>query len=234
MSRLGHAVARLFNHPRHYIIVVGCDPRLKSLITGLAEIGKDVSLIKPVTSELAKASVSPGVSVIHSNTLGAVALERAGAKAAQCLVAATPDSDQNVSICREAHERFGVPLVIARMKLVEGVTNWARLNDTGLNRMSWGDTVRAILGETAPSISLSRLASLSDREQIGALEVLSPVFIGRKISDLQLGDCEVAGLTRRDVPLVGFEFAELSLGDVLTVIGEKSAIGKARETLASL
>jgi Trk K+ transport system NAD-binding subunit len=234
MNRLGQAFARLFHQPRSYIVVVGCDARVKLLVTGLAAAGKDVSLIKQAAGTTDVVKHPPGVSVIHSDMLGAIALERAGAKAALCLVAATPDSDMNISICHEARDRFGVPLAIARLKLVEGVTNWARLTEAGMARMTWSETVHAALGETEPSASLMRLASASDREQIVDFEMLSPVFIGRKIADLPLEGCEVAALTRNDVPLPAFDSAELSIGDVLTLIGERNALTRVRETLATL
>jgi Trk K+ transport system NAD-binding subunit len=234
LGRLSQAISRLFHSPRTYVIAVGCDARVKLLVTGLAAVGKDVSLIKQAASTTDVVKAPLGVSVIHSDTLGAVALERAGAKAARCLVAATPDGDMNISLCREAHDRFGVPLAIARLKLLEGVTNWARLNEDGMARMTWSETVHAVLGKTPPNASLLRLADVSDREQIVDFEMLSPVFIGRKIADLPLGECEVAALTRKDVSLPGFESVELRLGDVLTLIGERTELIRVRQTLATL
>lgn len=234
LSRLGQAVSRLFRSSRTSVIVAGCDARVKMLVTGLAAVGKDVSLIKQAAATTDAVKAPFGVSVIHSTTLGAVALERAGAKAARCLVAATPDGDLNTSLCREARDRFGVPLAIARLKLVEGVTNWARLNEAGMAKMTWSETVHAVLGETTPSASLLHLANVSDREQIVDLEMLSPVFIGRKIADLPLGECEVVALARKDVPLPAFESVELSLGDVLTLIGERNELIRLRQTLATL
>jgi Trk K+ transport system NAD-binding subunit len=234
LTRIGEAVSRMFRSPRPYVIVAGCDARVKLLVTGLASAGKEVSLIKPATSATAQVKAPPGVRVIHSTALGVVALERAGAKAAHCLVAATPDDDLNLSLCREARDRFGVPMVIARLKLLEEVTNWARLSESGMTKLTWSETVRVVLGETTPSASLLHLAEVSDRDQIVDLEMLSPVFIGRKIANLPLGECEVAALTRKDVPLPAFDSVELSLGDVLTLIGERSALSRVRETLATL
>jgi Trk K+ transport system NAD-binding subunit len=140
----------------------------------------------------------------------------------------------NINLCREAHDRFGVPLTIARLKLLEGVTNWARLNEDGMARMTWSETVHAVLGDTPPNASLLRLADVSDREQIIDFEMLSPVFIGRKISDLPLGECEVAVLTRKDVSLPNLESVELRLGDVLTLVGERNELIRLRQTLATL
>jgi hypothetical protein len=110
----------------------------------------------------------------------------------------------------------------------------ARLNDVGMARMTWGDTVRTILGETEATAGLYHLANISDREQIADLEIRSPVFIGRKIADLPLRECEVAALTREDIPLTAFDSVELRLGDVLTLIGERGAVGQVRESLTSL
>lgn len=234
LTRLSQAVSQLFRHSRPYVMVVGCDARVKLLVTGLAAVGKEISLIKPATSANAQMKAPPGVSVIHSSSPGTVALERAGAKGAHCLIAATPDGELNLSICREARDRFGVPLVIARLKLLEEVTNWARLSESGMTKLTWSETVRVVLGETTPSASLGQLASVTDREQIVDLEMLSPVFIGRKIAHLPLGECEVAALTRKDIPFPAFDSVELCMGDVLTLIGERSAVSRVREALATL
>lgn len=227
-------MSRLFRQPRQCVIVVGCDARIKLLATGLAAFGKEVSLIKPATGAAAQIKAPPGVSVVHSTTLGVVALERAGAKAANGLVAATADDELNLRLCREARDRFGVPLAIARLKLVEGVTNWARVNQEGMARMTWGETVRAIVGETALSQSLSSLASVSDDEQIVDLEMQSPVFLGLKAADLPLGDCEVLAITRTGVPLTDVGSTELRMNDVLTLTGTKTALKEVRAALSTL
>jgi len=227
-------VNRLFSSSRSCVIVIGFDARLRLLVTELGAVGKDISLIQTETSAIAQRKALPGVSVLYASEPGVAALERAGIKAANCVLAATTDDELNLWLCREARDRFGVPLAITRLKLVDGITNWARLNDAGLARMTWGDTVRSILGETRGSSGLSRLASISDREQIVDLEILSPVFIGRKIADLPLRECEVAAVTREDIPLPALDSVELRLGDVLTLIGERGAVGQLRESLTSL
>jgi Trk K+ transport system NAD-binding subunit len=234
IDRLGDFVSRLLGSERSRVIVIGFDARLRLLVTGLAALGKEVSLIKTDTDLTVETKAPPGVSILYSSKADVVALQRAGVKAASCVLAATADDELNLWLCREARERFGVPLAITRLKMVEGITNWARLNDTGLARMTWGDTVRMIIGETHVNSTLSHLASISDRDQIADLEILSPVFIGRKIADLPLRECEVAEVTRDEILLPAFDSVELRLGDVLTLIGERGAVGQVRESLTSL
>lgn len=234
LTSLNEFVNRLIGAPRPCVIVVGCDARVRLLVTELGAAGKRVSQIKTGDGPSDRSKAPSGVNVFHCANPDVEALKRAGAKAGNCLVAATADDTLNVSLCREARERFGVPLVIARLGLLEGITNWARLNNAGMVRITWGDAVRAITGETVPTARLSRLASLSDREQIVDLEMRSPVFLGQTIADLPLHECEVAALTRKDIPLPSFDSAELCLGDVLTLIGQKAAISQVRETLTSL
>lgn len=234
LNKLRDAVRRSLRSTRSRVIVIGFDARLRLLVTELGAAGREVSLIRTETDVTDQTKAPPGVSILYSAKADVVALEGAGVKAASCVLAATTDDELNLWLCREARDRFGVPLAITRLKLVEGITNWARLNDAGLARMSWSDTVRTILGETQASAGLSHLASVSDREQIVDLEVLSPVFIGRKIADLPLRGCEVAAVTREGIPLPAFDSVELRLGDVLTLIGERVAVGQVRESLTSL
>jgi len=226
--------SRVFSSPRSRVIVVGSDVRVRLLVTELAAAGKEVSLIKPVTSATAQSKAPLGVSVIHSSRVGAVALDRAGAKAASCLLAATTDDAVNLEVCCEARRRFRVPLVIARTSHLEGPANWARLNETGTVRITWADTVRAVLGETSPNANLSHLASISDQEQIVDLEIESPVFVGRKVTDLPLNDCEVLALTRRGNAVFDFGAVELRMNDVVTLVGPRTALGIIRESFASL
>jgi Trk K+ transport system NAD-binding subunit len=234
LGKLGHVLSRLFSSSRSRVIVVGPDARGRLLATELGAVGKEVSLIKTETGATAQTKAPPGVSVLYAAQPDGVALERAGAKDARCLVAATADDALNSRLCRDARDRFGVPVVITRLKLTEGVTSWARLNEAGMVRITWADTVRAALGETAPSASLTHLASVSDLEQVVDLEMLSPAFIGRKIADLPLNDCEVLALTRNGNSAGDFGSIELCMNDVVTLAGTRAALKSIRESLASL
>jgi hypothetical protein len=67
---LARMASRVFSSPRSRVIVVGSDVRLRLLVTELAAAGKEVSLIKPVTSATAQSKAPLGVSVIHSSRVG--------------------------------------------------------------------------------------------------------------------------------------------------------------------
>jgi Trk K+ transport system NAD-binding subunit len=234
LNKLSQAVSRLFTTPRPRVILIGCDARVRLLATELRAVRKEISLIIPAAGATLLRKAPPGVKVVHSTSLGEVALDRAGAKAAHVVIAGTKDDTLNARLGREARDRFGVPLVIARVKALEGVTPWARLEDAVMVRMTWGDTVRAILGETAPSPRLSHLASVADHEEIVDLEMHSPVLVGRKIADLPRDDYEVLALARNGTVVADFGSAELHLGDVLTLVGTRVELKRIREALTSL
>jgi hypothetical protein len=61
------------------------------------------------------------------------------------------------------------------MCLISGITNWARLTDSGMARMEWGEVVRAACFDGVSSQMIARLAKLGDRDRIVDLELRSPV-----------------------------------------------------------
>ena len=71
-------------------------------------------------------------------------------------------------------------------------------------------------------MELARLARATDLEQIADVELLTPVFLGQTIADLDLYDCEVVALTRNSILLTPFDLEELRRGDVLTLVGYQS------------
>jgi len=121
---------------------------------------------------------------------------------------------------------FRLPVVVARLGLVSGLTSWARLNDAGMLRMSWNEMVSAILGTAIPSSALERVAQAPDRNQVAEVELLTPVFVGQRIPDLRLEGCEVVALRRNNLWVDDIEVAELRRSDVLTLVGAKAAINK--------
>ena len=73
-------------------------------------------------------------------------LAGAGVRGASCVMAATANDERNLNLCGLAHRTFRVPMVIAGVGLLGGVTSWARLRDSGVVKMTWNDMVPAILG----------------------------------------------------------------------------------------
>jgi Trk K+ transport system NAD-binding subunit len=193
-------------------------------------MGKPVSLIGSETEQESNLFVS----VMNLATSDELLLGRAGAETARCLVAALPDERRNLSLCHTAQDKFRIPVVLVRLRVLAGVTSWATVSDSGMTRLSWENLIQAIFPDVVLTPVLSRLAKANDREQVTELEIRSPVFIGRTIKDLSSGDCEAVAIRRNGVRAHSDETTSLELGDVLTVIGGKAAIDRLRESLASL
>ncbi len=210
------ALSRAFRTSRLRTIIVGVNPCTRLLAYELRVARRAVSLIE--------------LSEVEDVDL----LDHSGAQNARCLVAASTEDSRNLSLCRTALGRFGVPVTVARLRLLEGVTSWARVDGSGMARSSWKDLIQAIIPDVAPTSALSRLARTDEHEQIAEIDLRSPQFIGRTIEDLPGGRFDVVALTRESVQIAGYETSNLELGDVITVIGEKTAIGRLRESLASL
>lgn len=204
-------------------IIVGVNALTHLLATELEAAGKPVSLIDLENGAQADGEIRDQL-----------VLSSAGAKAASCIMAATANDEWNLSLCRTARHRFRVPMVIARVGLLGGMTSWVRLNDVGMVRITWMEMVPAILGTVTPSSGLDRVARATDREQIADVELLTPVFLGRTIADLALEGCEVIALRRKDLWVDDIDHAELRRGDVLTLVGAKTALNKVRESFTTL
>ena len=213
----------LFLKKRSTTIIVGINALTRMLARELETASKIVSLIDLENGALAEGTAR-----------NELVLSSAGAKDASCFMAATANDEWNLSLCRAARLQFRVPLVIARLGGLGGERNWARLNYSGMVRMTCEEMVPAILGTVTPSNGLTRVATARECEEVADVEMLTPVYMGRKIADLALDGCEVLALSRNNLWVADFDGAELRRGDVLTLVGAKAAIKNVRESFTSL
>lgn len=230
IAAVSGAMSRVFHTTRLRTVIVGVNPCTRLLASELRSMGKPVSLI----GSEAEQESNLFVSVMNLTTSDELLLGRAGAETARCLLAALPDEGRNLSLCHAAQDKFRVPVVLVRLRVMAGVTSWATVGGSGMTRLSWENLIHAILPDAVLTAALSRLAKANDRDQITEIEVRSPVFIGRTITDLSSEDCEVVAVRRRNLQVPSCESTNLELGDVLTAIGEKAAIARLRESLSSL
>ena len=215
---------RLFHTTtRPTTIIVGLNGLTRLLATELEAAGHGVSLI-----EIENEALEDG------NRGDEVLLAGAGAKSARCLMASTPNNERNLCLGRVALRTFQVPMVISRLGLPGGVTSWARLNDSGIVKMTWNDVVPAILDDVIPGSALARVARATEREQVTEVELLTPLFLGLTIRQLKLEGCEVLAIRRNNFLMADTEFAELCRGDVLTLVGTKEAIKKMFQSFTTL
>ena len=231
IAAVGAAMSRVFHTDKERTLIVGFNPCTRLLAVELQAARTPVSLM-----ELSEAEPESNLleSVMNLTSADEVLLGRAGAGSARCLVAASAKDTRNLSLCRTALERFRVPVTVARLRLLEGVTSWVRVSDAGMTRLSWKDLIQAIIPEAVFTPALSRLARADEFDQISDIELRSPVFIGRRIEDLPLSGCNVVALTRKDLPVANCQSISLELCDVLTVIGTRTAVLQLRESIGSL
>ena len=234
IAAMTSAMNRVFHTARASTIIVGVNPVTRLLANELHAVGNPVSVVSLKSEGGPDHETMPLANMVDPATADDVVLTRTGAQSARCLLAALADDDRNLRLCRAAIDEFRVPVVIARLRLMDGVTSWARVNDAGMSRMSWNDLIQALVPDMVLSPALSRVARADDREQLAEIEVRLPIFDGRTISDLPLGDCEAVALTRKGAPISTYDDMALKLGDVLTLIGMKAAVDKVRESFASL
>ena len=234
IAAMGGAMSRIFHTIRMSTIIVGVNPTSRLLANELQAVGNRVSVVSLENEAGTDHEGMTLVNTVHLATADEAVLTRAGAESARCLLAALADDDRNLRLCRVAIEKFRVPVAIARLRLMDGVTTWVRVNDGGMSRMSWNDLVRALVPDIPLSPLLSRLATTGDRERITEIEVRLPIFVGRAIDDLPLEHCEVVALTRKGLPISTYHDTALEMGDVLTLIGTQADANKVRESFASL
>jgi len=120
---------------RSTTIIVGINRLTRLLTTDLEAAGHDVPVIDLVDEALE-----------DSDGGDELMLAGPGVRGASCVMAATANDERNLNLCGLAHRTFRVPMVIAGVGLLGGVTSWARLRDSGVVKMTWNDMVPAILG----------------------------------------------------------------------------------------
>jgi Trk K+ transport system NAD-binding subunit len=224
-TAVSDVLSRAFHTDKTRSIIVGVNPTTSLLANELQNLGYRVLLVS-----------LEGEAEPDQETVGydEIVLTRAGAQSARCLLAASADDNRNLRVCRTAIDRIHVPIVIARLQMLDGITSWTRVNDAGMSRISWNGLIQAFVPEMPLSPALSRVAKADDREQITEIEVRLPTLAGRAIADLPLEACDALALTRNGASISTNIDTVVEMGDVLTLIGMKTALNKVQASFASL
>lgn len=226
IGAISDALSRSFRGERTRTIIVGVNPTTRLLASELQDLGYRVSLVSLESESESEHDTAGEAELV---------LMRAGAQSARCLLAASADDHLNLRLCRIASERFGAPLVIGRLRMLDGITSWKRVDDAGMSRMSWNGLIQALVYNVVLSPALSRLARADDREEITEIEIRLPTFAGRAVGELPLEDCEVLAFNRDGSPISTYDdTVTVEMGDVLTLIGTKAVLHKVQASFASL
>jgi trk system potassium uptake protein len=96
------------------VLVAGAGNVGRYLSQDLAKRGHDITLIER-TPEVLRSVASSGMRVVEGDACSPLILERAGAREADVVVAATGDDEDNLVISLLAKQEFAVPRVLARV-----------------------------------------------------------------------------------------------------------------------
>lgn len=96
-----------------YAIVVGDDRVAEVLTMRLVQAGAEVGLVAPRHADDLAVSLPSAVLVIRGEAGDARALEDAGARFADVVVASSSDDAQNMAACVQARRVFGIQRVVA-------------------------------------------------------------------------------------------------------------------------
>lgn len=168
------------------VVVAGAGNIGRHLASDLAQRGHDVTLIEMVDDALRKID-SDSVTAIRGDACAVPVLERAGAREADVVVAATGDDEDNLVISLLSKEEFAVPRVLARVN--NPANEWLFDEDWGVDlAVSPPHLLTSLVEEevsTGDLISIMRL----HRGEVELVEVRlderSPA-INRRVQDLDL------------------------------------------------
>ncbi len=214
---------------RQGVIVIGNDQMSELLARRLRADGEQVVVLtesdRPVR-ELKRADVR----CLGGSPVDPQSLERAGAATAAGLVALCRDPECLLRVCEMARDRFGIPLVVARVDDLEL-----------LNRLrAWG--VRVVQPAIATAIALEgalRFPTIFDVlvDQGDGVEVGEAVLRNRELAAMPLGRIQLPGnalilsLRRDETIMVPDGSTVLKLGDRVALIGSREAVERAAALL---
>lgn len=160
----------------------------------LADTDAQVTIIEADSETIARGTDMPNMTRNHGDATELGALEHAGVRDADVLVAATDGDEANLVVSLLAKMEFGVPRVIARINHPDN--EWLFTESWGVDAaVSHAGLISAFVEESVSVGSLVRLLSL----QHGHVRVL----------EVRLAE---------DSPAVGKELAELELPRDVTII----------------
>lgn len=181
------------------VVVVGGGNIGRYLAADLVDRGHDVLLCERderVVRELAQRA--PGVEIVRGDACAPPVLERAGARAADVVVAATGDDEDNLVVSLLSKQEFAVPRVLARVN--HPTNEWLFDESWGVDlAVSPPHLLTALVEEEVTAGDVVRLFSI-ERGAADLLEVRlderSPA-VGSRIEELDLpGDVTLVAILR--------------------------------------
>src|SRR5512144_626776 len=204
---------------------------MRVLIAGGGNVGRylgrmlvrsahEVAIVDRDRARLAQAREESGATVVHGDACEPAVLEQCGIRAADVVVAATGDDEDNLVVASLAKFEFGVPHVVARVK--NALNAWLYEPDMGVDVLvSAPHTIAQLIEEQVTVGDVVQLLELA-RGQAALIEATLPEdspVVGRAASDIAWPpDCVAAAVIRDSRVLAAPDELVLAAGDRLLCI----------------
>lgn len=222
--------AKIFKVMPKHTVIIGADETGRTLAEKLIAAGESVSMIDNNEENYAAAQKLKGLSIYLDDATSADALKTADVGNAKTVIVATPSDKVNILVSQIIRSNYPNKRIVARANTT---SNISAFQDAGIEAMSPVQASVAILENMVRRPSLFRLLATVDpeEEKMDEIQVSSKQSAGRTLAKLHLEGCLVVAI-RRDGKLISPNGnTVLRLNDILTILGNKNSLEKAKTTL---
>lgn len=200
------------------ILIVGGEKLVYFLARSFLAKGHEVTVINRSREECSRLARRLKATIIHGDGSDPQILDEAEAAAADAMVAATPNDQDNLVICQLARERFKVARTLA---LVNDPDNEMVFKELGIRAASTTRILSGLIEQHAGYEEIINLAPLAEGK-VNATEIIlradSPVA-GKALAEIALPpDCLVAIVLREGHPIIPRGNTVLTVGDHVVVM----------------
>jgi Trk K+ transport system NAD-binding subunit/Kef-type K+ transport system membrane component KefB len=228
LKRAGEARADLTGGARGAprALIFGLDGQSWALARQLAEHGWRPAL---VSRRDPPQGVPGNIELLSIAAISGAELRRIEADKARTLVALMTD-EENIELCRLAHEELGVSNVVARVGSPEAAADCQRYGAAAIDPSV---ALVNVLDHFVRSPSLTGMVVGMDvGRDIIEVEVENPDLDGEAVRNLQLPlDVLVLSVRRRGASLISHGYTRLQLGDLVTLMGNRASLDQVEDRL---
>ncbi|TFG92778.1 MAG: hypothetical protein E4H15_02925 [Syntrophobacterales bacterium] len=210
-------------------IVVGLNHNTALLVERLLKEGEEVSVVR-ASRKASFDSYCKGATVVSADSADREILARLGADRKAALVSVLNNVEEDMMICRLAKEKFGIPVIVSQSDDVEMIE---KMKSAGVRvvRPSLATSV-ALEGALRFPAMFDMISQQTDRTEIGEATILDSQFVGCAVRSLRFpGNVLIMGIRRDGDFIVPHGDTNLSVGDVLMIVGSRDSIREMQRML---
>lgn len=210
-------------------LIFGLDSQSQALARQLAVHGWNVRIVSRRPDAAGFGEGTPGVDVVHVETLAPSCLERLEARKFEAVVCLLSD-EENLRICNMIYEQVGIRNVVVHLHDRAHADAFRALGAVPV------EPATAFVGlldhmVRAPAAA-SLILGLDDDQDVEEIEVRDPRHHGAALRDLELPvDVLVLSVTRDQRQVVSHGYTRLEVGDHLTVMGDPVSLEDVRRRI---